>query len=282
MSEFGLGYRRDLEDMANIHATAAPLYIPQAFSAPKTICHRNWRRAKSQGHVGSCSGFARASGEEVLNFIGTGGRAEVFSAMYCYLTNQKQCGLFGSDQGAQIDGSLRASQIDGVCHDAVFPYPGEYVTHIPPAAPLEGKKHLIRKYAVMRSYDDCYRWLASGVGVILTGTVWTTGMDKVGRIMDLQDLGGTYRGGHARVIHGYGGPGTEPEVDSDGRPLLDDENSHGEEWGENGFCLIMPRVIDKWCLKGAVLIGISDLEVFGPRTLPTWDGVIPSKGILAV
>lgn len=274
LEKIGLGYLIDQEDRANLRATAKPFNaatILGTFKAPHSISHRGWRKAKYQGLMGSCSGFARASGGEVLNYIATRGAIKRFSEMYCYIENQIAGGNVGSDNGGYIDASMRAAKSTGFCSYELWPYTqamidGQYTDRVPASALAEGKQHVVKSHAVMTSYDDVLSWIASGVGVVLTGTPWTTGMRKVGKVMDLCDLGGVLLGGHARVLHGFDGD----QVDEDGRPFIDDENSHSDQWADKGFCMVKPRVIDHWLATGAVLIGISDLESFGPRQVVTY------------
>lgn len=271
----GLGYRLEIENHAQLAATSSPLQLPYGtYAAPTIVCHRPWRRkrVKFQSSMGSCTGGSRANGSEVLNYIASGGGILTLSMMYCYLQNQVECGLIGRDQGATIDGSVRAGMRTGVALEETFPYPNpvRYSTDIPPAAIAEGKQHLIAKHMVMRSYDDCFTWLSSGVGVILIGVPWLQGMTRVGPTMELSDLHGQMLGGHALVLHGYGGEGPDPVIDQDGRPYLDLENTHGTQWGDGGFCLVSPRVIDKQIADGATFIGTSDMTTYGPRKIETY------------
>src|ERR1700693_3079902 len=91
----GLGYRIDLENRAALRAGSSYQTLPSGFTAPHKISHRGWRRVKNQGRVGRCTGRSRASAEEVLNYIASGGSVEEFSGDYAYIQNQKACGLFG-------------------------------------------------------------------------------------------------------------------------------------------------------------------------------------------
>jgi len=268
-SEFGTGYRRDAENFANLSATAKPFALTQTYAAPHSISHRSWRTAKNQGRVGSCTGFSRSSGEEILNYIATRGQRLEFSGMYAYLQNQKACGLYGQDVGATIDGSVRAAMETGICREETFPYPGRYVTGIPDAAIEEGKKHLIRSHSVMRSYDDVFAWLASGVGVVLIGIPWTNGLANAGATVEKRQAQGRGGGGHALVLEGYDGD----KRDSQGRAYIDMENSHGPGYGERGFTLVSPETIDYLIGDGNAFIGISDLESYGPRQIVTFEGV---------
>jgi hypothetical protein len=190
--------------------------------------------------------------------------------MYCYLQNQAACGLLGADQGATIDGSVRAALQTGFALEETFPYPAQYQTSSPPAATAEGRLHLIRSHSVLRSYDEVFAWLSSGVGVVLIGVPWLSGMTRVGAKMDRDDLRGSNLGGHAMVLHGYGGPGPEPVVDGDGRPYVVLENSHDTTYGDGGFTLVTPRVVDYWTSSGATLIGISDMTTYSPRKVVTY------------
>jgi hypothetical protein len=263
---FALGYRKDCENYASLVRTGRLPVIEGAFTAPHSISHRGWRKAKNQGQVGSCSGFSKSSGGEVLNYIATGGQIQHFSDMHSYITNQMCCGLLGSDQGATIDGARKAAEKYGFARDELFPYPGRYMTDIPEAATAEGVKHLVKNHAVLGKYDDLYQWIASGVGVVILGVPWIAGMTQVGKTMELSDLRGHMLGGHALVMHGVNGDVT----DGDGRPYIDMENSHSEAWGDSGFTLVSPKVIDRWFQQQETLIGITDLEAFAPRKIASY------------
>lgn len=266
-TQFATGYARSEEDFARLAATAKPFVLTQTYAVPHTIDHRSWRKAKNQGRVGSCTGFSRASGEEVLNWIQTGGQSLHFSEMYAYLQNQKACGLFGRDVGATIDGSVRAAMDTGICLAETFPYPGRYETTIPEAAIEEGRKHLIRSHSVLEKYDDVHEWIASGVGVVQIGIAWTGALANSSGVIDFRVARGT-GGGHALILHGYDGD----KRDSRGRPYIILENSHSAEWGDKGFALVEPDAVDYWCEAGNAVIGISDLETYGPREIKTWGG----------
>lgn len=271
---FGLGYREDREDRANLAATAKPFQLQQAYSAPRTICHRGWKRIKDQDGMGACTGGSRTNGEEVLNYIKTGGQIVTLSMMYAYLQNQRACGLLGRDQGATIDGSCRAALETGICLETTFPFPERYTTAIPPNAEAEGRLHLIRSHAVMRSYEDVLAWLASGVGVVLIGIPWVNGLMNAGPKIELRDVNGRSVGGHALALEGYGGSvDRAPVVDSQGRPYIDMENTHTAQWADRGWSLVAPDVINHWIDQGNTFIGISDLDAFAPRQIKTWTGM---------
>ena len=264
-----LGWRFDLERREALRSSSQPLVFCGAFSAPEEIDHRAWLRIEDQGAMGSCSGHAVTTVQEVLNFIATGGEAIQLSRMFGYLAGQQQDGLIGRDQGATIHGSVQGARELGCCLEATFPYPRSYTAIIPPAATEEARAHRVRTHAVLRSYDDCFRWLASGVGAIEIGILWTSSLtaNETGVI---QEVRGAVQGGHALAVVGY-----SRRTDSRGRRFLWMVNSHGRAWGRDGWAEVAPQLFDVWGRDDqAELIGLTDLEAFTPRTLPTWQGLI--------
>jgi hypothetical protein len=259
VSEFGLGYRGDKENHVNLALTASPFVMPETYNAPTSVSQRAWRKAKNQGQVGRCSGASRSSGEEVLNYIATGGQVVKFSMDYAYAENQKECGLWGSDQGATIDGSCKASIKTGIVLEEIMPQKPGYNPNIPAGAEDIGKRHLIKSHVLLPTVDKARQWILTGNGVILIGINWTTGLAGSKARITRSTIGGGILGGHALIIHG---------VFEDGD--LDLENSHSAAWGDNGFTRVAPEVYDYWGQKGEALIGISDLESYGFRLIKSW------------
>ncbi len=114
----------------------------------------------------------------------------------------------------------------------------------------------------MQGYDDCKAWLATRQGVILIGTPWYQGMTQVQRVTDVNALRGKLLGWHARVWTGY---------DEDGN--LEGENSHGEQYADDGWDYTTPRAVDEFANQRSTLIGISDMAVPGPRHISDLHGM---------
>jgi len=112
----GLGWNREQENHAWLVANQKRFdrshYM--AYRVPDEIDGRVSQTIKDQGQLGSCSGFSRSSLEERLNYLATGAKGPTLSAMYCYLTNQQECGCSGGDNGATIAGSVSAAGKEGV------------------------------------------------------------------------------------------------------------------------------------------------------------------------
>lgn len=257
-----LGYRHDLERPATLAAEAMRFACSSA-SIPDEIDARPWVTTENQGPVSSCYGHASSTVGEHCNYIQTGGSKAQFSRMYCYLTGQQEAGLFGSDQGCFIDAGVRALKKRGFCLETTFPYPGRYVTSIPQAAFDEGSSHKIQSHTVISSLDELIQFNGRGIGGVIGGIPWY-GSFANARDGLIDSLGGGMFGWHAVAFIGY---------DSSKRPRL--FNSHGTGWGEGGSAVIARDVMEAlFRIQGSIFIGVSDLEQFGDREIPTWRGVL--------
>ncbi len=255
-----LGYTRHMEDRAGL-LIRQRRFTASAFTAdlPDEIDLSGGKiPVKNQGSVGACTGFSRATGEEILNLLRTGQYIEL-SPQFAYIENQKAAGMLGSDNGATIEASVRAAAETGICTEAVCPWPGRYVPSVLPAAESEGRLHLIAGHAVLTQLPDVRAWLGHRQGPVLIGVTWTEGMSQcLGGIID--NIGRPI-GGHALVLIGY-----QP-----GYFLM--RNSWGEQWGSHGNALVADSLVSQWLTQGEAIIGISDLAAWGPRQVNSWEGV---------
>jgi C1A family cysteine protease len=274
------GYCQEKEDHQWLrqNETRFDLHRFKAVRVPASVDPRPHLQIKDQGQLGSCSGASRALLSECLNGIQTGWQNSSLdlSIMYAYLTNQKECGCSGSDDGATVAGSVQAAQKEGICESSLFPYSsafynGQYSDQIPAAASQEGVLHLIKSHAVLRSYNDCFAYLATGTGVIQIGIPVTNGFESCTGILTPQMMTGSVLGGHALSIVGY-----TTRLDKQGRKYLILVNSWGTDWASNGTCEVDPSLFDKWAKDGySELIGISDLEAYEPQGggRPDWNNL---------
>lgn len=253
-----LGYRIDTENRVHLKSSAKRFRLLKAFKAPPKVDHRGWLTVEDQGPMGSCTGHARSTCAEICNWIDTHGHIVHLSRMFAYLTAQKRDNLLGADQGATIDGAVRASKEDGECLEETFPYPGRYTTQIPAGAFSEAALHKMLNHSLLRTYDDLYNWLGSGVGAVIIGMNWVSSFsDNNGLITSF--TGNNY-GGHAICLSGY------TERQEGGRNWIIMSNSHGRDWGKDGHAEINPKTIDAVLRSRAtVCVGVSDLEEYNPR-----------------
>lgn len=266
----GLGWRMDLERRDELHGSAQPFTRIGTFAAPASITH-DWITIEDQGQMGSCSGHAITTCQEVLAYIATNGQRQQFSRMFGYLAGQTMDGLLGRDVGATITGSVRGAKEMGCCDESLFPYPRQYVSSIPAEAKAKARDRLIENHAVLRSYKDCFDWLASGQGPIEIGIMWTDRMaGNTTGTLDVQDTYGRSLGGHALAIVGYEDDGG---TFGSGRKSLIVINSHGSRWGRNGRAKMTPLLIDRLIAsRDTEFIGIGGSLGMQPRKIPTWVG----------
>lgn len=259
MNNYPTGWRSDIERREWLKETAYHFDMSKPFRAKAVVDPRPFITIENQGNMGSCSGHAMSTCCEVLNYFETRTSVQL-SRMFAYLKGQTVDNLLGRDNGATISGVVEAAKRFGICQESTFPYPGRYTTDIPDSAESEASNHKILKHAKFRSYDECYKWLASGTGAMEIGIAWRQSLadNKTGIIE--QSSGQTY-GGHALAI-----VGVSDKQDTDGRYYLILVNSHGEQWGSKGTALVAPRLFDFWGSDGnSELIGITDLEEFATR-----------------
>jgi C1A family cysteine protease len=263
----GLGWLREsAESRSVLHARAMTFSVARAFTAPPVIDHRGWRKdhIEDQGDIGSCVGHQYSSAGEVLTYIDTQGVVQdKYNRMACYVWAQQEDGISGKQAGAMVSGAMKAAKRKGFALESLWPYnPARYSQNVPQAVIEDGlKRLLIGQHAVLRSYQECFDWLASGAGVILIGMPVQQSFvsNKTGVI---NGMSGSVVGGHALLLHGY-----SDRRAFDGRQHIICENSWGTRWGANGFCEFSPSMIDWMCRginKGHEVIGITDIMDDGP------------------
>lgn len=261
------GYRHELENVPRLKANSKPVSCRVPAKIPEEINCRGWLKIENQGSQGSCSGHMLTSALEYCNWVQTQGGIVQLSRQFAYLNGQKHCGLFGSDQGGTIDGVCEAAKQDGVCLEDTFPYPGRYVTDIPQAAYDEAKGHKLRSYVFLHSYREVFNFIASGLGAVCCGVPWVDSFAQNNGVIE-QQYGNEY-GWHAVPIVGF-----SKRKSAVGNNYVWLPNSHGREWGNDGWAEIAPQVIENWGNWGYVMIGVSDLEDFGEARPFDWTGMI--------
>lgn len=263
---FVSGYRRELEPVAKLQLNSVPMACKVPASVPESIDVRSWLKIENQGSQGSCSGHMLTSALEYCNWVQTKGGIVQLCRQFAYINGQKHCGLFGQDQGGTIDGVCEAAHADGICLEECWPYTGQYDTRIPAACYEQAKQHKLRSYTFLRSYDEVFAYIATGVGAVCCGVPWVESFANNDGVIEKQ-YGGMY-GWHAVPLIGY-----SARVDRLGRKYPFLPNSHSESWGDNGWSEVSPNVIDNWCRSDCVLIGVSDLQDYGVREFD-WGGMI--------
>lgn len=222
-------------------------------SLPKSMGIGKWLQVENQFQIGSCSGQARTSCNEIAYHRETKGGIIQLNRMFAYRTGQMIDGLSG-DVGATITGSAKGSMKYGECLESIWPYVNRYQSKLPQACFTDAAKRKLRMYKALRSYDDVLRWLVHGIGGVQIGIDWNSSMDnydKNGLILKYSQGGG----GHALCL----GDWNTDYKDDAGNPFIEMFNSWGKTWGVNGSAFIHPKIVDYWC-KNETVVGYSDMD----------------------
>lgn len=216
---------------------------------PRTIIRKEDQRRRN-----SCVGHGSSSCGEACAWLDSGGELKIqFSRWGMYIWAQSLSGprpgktWLGSDQGAGVDGAIKAAVKYGFPTEAVWPYPKDnerYSTAVPAGAIESAAPFQLQQHAAIRSYDQAWEWVTQGKGALLIGIDWTTGLDTATGDITMRELNTRVIGGHCEFIWGW---------DKDGKMWVG--NSHyGREWRK-----APPEVIDRWAREGGIY-GMSDLK----------------------
>lgn len=265
--QYGLGYDPSKERHDELRRESiAFLMRATSDSEIQTFDPRGKLVYPSQFNMGSCEGHELALNCQMVNYIKTG-KIVPMSRMWCYLQAQIKDGGMRGDMGASIAGGVAAAKSVGVCREETFPYPNpvQYVTRWPEAAASEARQHLIRNSSVMQSYEDVRHWVGLHVGGVGIGINWTQALaNNRSGIITAADCQGQSMGGHALAL-----VSCSTNKKDGNKNYIWLVNSHGPQWGNNGCAEVEPAAVDYWCKSGAAVIGISDMQSYGARTIPS-------------
>jgi hypothetical protein len=243
------GYRWDREDKESLYSNGSPLPAFGAVAIPDEIDPRGWLVTENQGPMGSCRGHSLSTGCEFI-YRGILGEDIRFSSMWCYLRTQKRDGLLGSDRGSTIENGVKVAVEEGVCTEAVFPYPNpvRYSTKIPAGAAEDAARNKFGRYSPIENYDDAKAWIGTGQGYVDIGVKWPF-QHSGGRVTQWVPPRGR-AGGHAMAFCGYL---------KTGELIL--FNSHGERSGDRGEFIWTPEAFNAMCRDSySSVIGLSDMK----------------------
>ena len=271
MSQFeNTGWDPELEDFDAIRNTAVPFEIGYGdFEAPEEIDPRKMVRHDKQFNMGACAGFSLTNCGEYCWHIAVGADQysddRQFSQLFAYLETQRLDGLLGRDSGSTINNGIRiAKEVGFLEHKRLpyrTPYPNNARSIVTPEMRQAAGAFKIRSHSVLDSYDECFRYVASGVGALHTGTIWNDSFYARNGVVESVNLANG--GGHATAWFGF-----SKRKDSRGRNYLYRLNSHNDS-----YVLLAPSVVDALCKhRWTVVVGVSDLAVPQPRkfTLEEW------------
>jgi hypothetical protein len=268
------GYRIELEDRESLFASDVRPHMLPVGDLPERVDPRSvpwyrdgWMMTENQGSIGSCAGNALTTCMEYCYGVETNGKVVQLSRMMAYLTSQMEDNIRG-DSGSTLSGNTRAG-MKGICREEIAPYPSRYPGWgwVTSEMREDGKNYQIQSHSVMKSSDDCKKYIGSGIGIVQIGISWNNSMtpDSNGCIKRWSSGGG---GGHSVCLAGYVPDSDVGQRSSSGYWILL-VNSWGRAWGKNGWAYVDPPVVDAMCRHSwSVLLGRSDMNAPSPRPLP--------------
>lgn len=271
-----LGWERDEEDFGFLRGRSQirlAATAPTDFVPPKVMSFRSILKTENQGPIGSCVGHGGSSGMEQLVYSASGQKVQL-SRMFCYLNAQKMTGIRG-DRGATISGCVQALMTIGICEESVMPYPNpvRYAATIPTSATAAAAKCKILGHKDLNSPEEIWDWISTNQGPVIYGMEW---YDNVARartpIITSDMLKGPSAGGHCRLMAGYSG-----ELGPDGKPLIDDLNSHGLSFGEGGWTKWTWTALATLCQQERntrSIIGITNATGYDPQRLVNFARIV--------
>jgi hypothetical protein len=241
--------RPDWEPLAK-DITACMTFAANA-ERPKSIDPRKWYPQYNQKR-NDCEGHAAAASSAGA-YVVERGEVLLFSPHFAYRTAQEQDGIRG-DSGATISGGAKAAMEVGNCPLKACPYPANYSSAITAAMRALAAKYRIKSYGVVKSYDEAF-------AVILSGLVvnWGLGWDFSGPSSFVLTKFSGRGPGHATALAGY-----SERVDSKGRNYLWCVNSG---WPVPGFYEISPGAVEK-ALSTSRTVALTHSTMLSPQPAP--------------
>jgi len=231
----GLGLIPDSYDHRDL-PFAAP--SPEAIAAlpPAVDLRGTCSPVRSQGNLGSCTGFSMSVGLREFLEIKSGNPSPMvpLSPLFLYYEERLLEGTVDQDSGAMIRDGLKVLQQMGVCPEADDPYDVSKFTQAPSQPAITAAKMFtISAYHRIQTLIPLKTALAGGNGAVLGVTVYESfespDADRTGHI-PIPQRGEQRLGGHAIFCVGY-----RDDANYAGGGYVIFKNSWGTGWGDQGY-----------------------------------------------
>lgn len=195
--------------------------------------------------VHNCGGHALSTVMEWLYYLATEGQVVQLSRLFAWVAAQKAGGGRASQSnGVSIYGCAKAAKETGLPEEDLAPYKvGEWRSEFAPEVYANAAEHKCVNTVVLETADDCFDFLAGGVGGIEFGVPWE------------------FNRGSWHAVAGVGVP-------------VDDKiciaNSWGPDWDGDGWTEWSHAKLTKYMgISGTVAIGFTDMD--RPHVRKGWD-----------
>ena len=273
MDEVFTGYRRDLENIASLHAemqNPATVYAgdidPKELGKPIGLV--DVIKRENQGQMNSCGGNSISTIAEACIWLATGGQTNVqLSRMFAYVNGQKYCGISG-DNGLQLYGGIKGMQVDGCCLESFAPYTGSYYTQFSAAARKDALNWKLGGFTPVTHVDQVYEGLAKRIGGLYGGINWTNGCrnPQAGGFIDEFHENAPQWGQIPGGFHAIAWLDWCNERDAQGYPRLRMFNSHGQQYGDRGTAMWSRQAMQSAiAAPNSIFFFLSDMQFIKPR-----------------
>lgn len=266
MSEYGLGYIPDAEDVDHVEATQRTLDTETLFSAsydgPINESVREQCKSivpiENQSRTNSCVGHGGSAAEEFNEWLETK-RWVQRSRWGTYILAQEAGGRPAVDNGATIDGLARAGSAIGYGRETLWKFTGAYHRNPPGgrgAYLADAKTRLTKSWKRLTNYAGMALWSQTGQGGIVVGWPWYENwrgsMPKSGVV---PNPAGNLVGFHCVPLY------WQTKRTEGSRYCFEGPNSYGTTWGNSGWAEWRPSLID-WLMnyRGSFVVGFSGMR----------------------
>jgi len=288
--EFGLGYVPDLADMRDyskedkevkeifnkLSLETDPTAIP-----PTNDYRSRFSGVRSQGSLGSCTGFSSIVGVLEYYYKNTNNDITQFSPLFQYKMTRNLMGLKG-DTGASIRASLKSLAVYGAVPEKEYPYTADLNRF--DLEPNENLKFLAQNFQALKYIrvdqrnmttadvlKELRKYSAANIPITFGFTVYKDSWNQANASSDgafpFPASTDTTVGGHAICIAGHSDNKvvTNKKDGSKTTGAFLFKNSWGTQWGERGFGWLPYKYIDQQLAMDFWLLSSSewlDLKVF--------------------
>jgi len=245
------GYDPSLErlDLLRSESLAYSPVCGEAVESFQALHPKEWMRIEHQKSWPSCGGHALSTVMEWLFYLASQGEVLQLSRFFAWVQAQKSGGGRPSaSRGVSIYGCAKAAKEVGLPEEDLAPYKvGDFRTEFPPEVYENAKEHKAINSIVLETADECFDFLAGGVGGICFGVPWEFNM---------------------RSWHAVAGVG----VPTDGTIHI--ANSWGPDWDGDGWTEWDHDKLTRYLkIDGSVAIGLTDMD--RPHVRKGW---LPERG----
>lgn len=263
----GLGYRRDLENVAELAAGAqsnATFLLgdidPRALG--ESMHMENVIRIENQAQMNSCAGNSATSVLEACLWHQSGGQVSIqLSRMFAYVNGQRYAHIAG-DRGCTLGAVLNGLKNDGCPREELAQYTGAYYTQFSKDAVTDAHNYKLLSYSPISDADNVYEGLAKKIGGAYFGMCWCGEFRNPkpgGLVDDYYEQAGC--GFHAVCFLDW-----SELKDSEGYPRLKLFNSHSTRYGNNGISYWSRRAVQKAIhSQNTTCYFLSDMAFIKPR-----------------